>query len=205
MSLEFLLTSFLIIATPGTGALYTIGAGISRGAKGGILAAFASTLGIVPHLLAAVTGLAALILTSAFLYDVLKYGGVAYLLWMAWQTLRDAGPLRVSAETEETLPSAMQIVAAAITMNLLNPKLAVFFVAFLPQFLTDESTHPIQNMLALSAVFMAMTFAVFAVYGLMAAWFRTAILTRPTVITGMRRLFAIGFAGLGLKLALARI
>ncbi|MGL4281852.1 MAG: LysE family translocator [Albidovulum sp.] len=204
MSPEFLLTSFLIIASPGTGALYTIGAGISRGPKGGLLAAFASTLGIVPHMLAAVTGLAALIHTSAFLYEALKYGGVAYLLWMAWQTLRDAGPLRISAEPGDR-PSAMQVMAAAVAMNLLNPKLSVFFLAFLPQFIAAESASPVRDMLVLSAVFMAMTFAVFAVYGLMAAHFRAAILTRPKVVAGMRKLFAAGFAALGLRLALARL
>lgn len=204
MSPEFLLTSFLIIASPGTGALYTIGAGISRGPRGGILAAFASSLGIVPHMVAAVTGLAALIHTSAFLYDTLKFGGVAYLLWMAWQTLRDAGPLRIAAETG-VAPSTMQVMAAAVAMNLLNPKLSVFFLAFLPQFIAAESPSPIREMLVLSAIFMAMTFAVFAVYGLMAARFRAAILTRPAVLTAMRRLFAAGFAALGIKLALARL
>ncbi|MCA0272526.1 MAG: LysE family translocator [Proteobacteria bacterium] len=203
LSPEFLLTSFLIIASPGTGALYTIGAGISRGPKGGVLAAFASTLGTVPHMLAAVTGLAALLHTSAVLYEALRYGGVAYLLWMAWQVLRDAGPLRL-AEGGPT-PSAMQVVAAAVAMNLLNPKLSIFFLAFLPQFIDSSGAHPVTEMLWLSLVFMAMTFAVFAVYGLAAARFRAHVLSRPAVVTALRRIFAAGFAALGLRLALARI
>lgn len=203
MSPEFLLTSFLIVASPGTGALYTIAAGLSRGPRGGLLAAFASTLGIVPHMLAAITGLAALLHTSAYLYEALRFGGVAYLLWMAWQMLRDAGPLRLAAT--DTMPSATQVMVAAVAMNLLNPKLSIFFLAFLPQFIDAKGAQPVADMLWLSLVFMAMTFAVFAVYGLMAAHFRSAIMTRPAVLTAMRRLFAAGFAAIGLRLAFARL
>ena len=202
MSPEFLLTSFLIIASPGTGALYTIGAGLARGPRGGLLAAFASTLGIVPHMLAAITGLAALLHASAMLYEALRLAGVVYLIWMAWQTWRDAGPLRLAPTA--TVPTARQVVAAAVAMNLLNPKLSIFFLAFLPQFVGTGADHPLVEMLRLSLVFMAMTLAVFAVYGLLAARFRAQVLSRPALVAALRRLFAAGFAALGLRLALSR-
>ncbi|WP_413869484.1 LysE family translocator [Albidovulum sp.] len=202
MSPEFLLTSFLIIASPGTGALYTIGAGLARGPRGGLLAAFASTLGIVPHMLAAITGLAALLHASAMLYEALRLAGVVYLIWMAWQTWRDAGPLRLAPAA--TVPTARQVVAAAVAMNLLNPKLSIFFLAFLPQFVGTGADHPLAEMLRLSLVFMAMTLAVFAVYGLLAARFRAQVLSRPALVAALRRLFAAGFAALGLRLALSR-
>ncbi len=202
MSPEFLLTSFLIIASPGTGALYTIGAGLARGPRGGLLAAFASTLGIVPHMLAAITGLAALLHASAMLYEALRLAGVVYLIWMAWQTWRDAGPLRLAPTA--TVPTARQVVAAAVAMNLLNPKLSIFFLAFLPQFVGTGADHPLAEMLRLSLVFMAMTLAVFAVYGLLAARFRAQVLSRPALVAALRRLFAAGFAALGLRLALSR-
>lgn len=92
MSLEFLLTTLIIVASPGTGVIYTLAAGLSRGRRASVLAAFACTLGIVPHLVAAMLGLAALLHTSALAYNAVKYAGVAYLLWMAWQTLREDGP-----------------------------------------------------------------------------------------------------------------
>src|SRR6187551_1832902 len=100
MTLAFLLTSLVIVATPGTGVLYTIGAGLARGARASVLAAFACTLGIVPHLVAALTGLAAILHASGVAFQTIKYLGVAYLLWMAWATWRDNGALAVGEAGE---------------------------------------------------------------------------------------------------------
>ena len=167
LSPEFLLTSLIVIASPGTGVIYTVVAGLSRGRRASVIAAFGCTLGIIPHMAAAVTGLAALLHASALAFQVLKYLGVAYLLYMAWSTLRAQGPL--SVETETGSRSAVQVIVSAILINLLNPKLSIFFVAFLPQFVIAEEAHPLARMLELSIVFMLLTFAVFVVYGLLAA------------------------------------
>lgn len=202
MSPEFLLTSFLIIASPGTGALYTIGAGLARGPRGGLLAAFASTLGIVPHMLAAITGLAAILHTSALAFQAIKYLGVAYLLYMAWMTLKEDGPLRIEDEGAAAARSFSQVMVAGIVANLLNPKLSIFFFAFLPQFVRADEPNALGHMLGLSAVFMAMTFGVFAIYGVFAAAARKHVLARPAIVTAMRRAFAGAFAALGLRLAL---
>ncbi|HZT47360.1 MAG TPA: LysE family transporter, partial [Hyphomicrobiaceae bacterium] len=94
MSIEFLVTSFIVVVSPGIGVLFTMGAGLSRGWRAGVVAAFGCTLGIVPHMAAAIMGLAALLHTSAVAFQVLKYLGVAYLLYMAWSTLRESGALR---------------------------------------------------------------------------------------------------------------
>jgi len=163
MSLAFLLTSLVIVATPGTGASYTIAAGLSRGTRAGIIAAAGCTLGIVPHLAAAITGTAALLRASGLAFEVVKVLGVAYLLYMAWMTWRDKGALVVSEDLPPRL--ARQIVASAVLVNLLNPKLTIFFFAFLPQFVPAGAGQPVLRMLALSAVFMVMTFVVFALYG----------------------------------------
>lgn len=200
MSLEFLLTTLIIVASPGTGVIYTLAAGLSRGGRASVLAAFACTLGIVPHLVAAMLGLAALLHTSALAYNAVKYAGVAYLLWMAWQTLREDGALRVEAETDAR--SAWRVVVDGIAINVLNPKLSIFFVAFLPQFIPAGEAAPLQRMLELSGVFMAMTFAVFAVYGLFAAAMREKVISRPAVMAWMRRVFAGAFVALGARLAL---
>lgn len=200
MSPEFLLTSLIIVASPGTGAIYTIAAGLARGGKASLVAAIACTLGIVPHLLAAMMGLAALLHASALAYEIVKYAGVAYLLWMAWQTLRQQGALKV--ETRADPRSALRVLVDGIAINVLNPKLSIFFVAFLPQFIPAGEVSPLSRMLELSGVFMAMTFVVFALYGLFAAAMRDKVVTKPAVMAWLRRSFAAAFVALGAKLAL---
>ncbi len=165
-----------------------------------MLAAFACTLGIVPHLIAAMMGLAAVLHTSAIAYEIVKYAGVAYLLWMAWQSLREHGVLRVEKATDAR--SGWRVVIDGILVNILNPKLSIFFVAFLPQFIATDEAHPLLRMLELSGVFMAMTFVVFALYGLFAAAMREHVVSRPAVMTWMRRTFAAAFVALGARLAL---
>ncbi len=200
MSTEFLLTTFIVVATPGTGVLYTLAAGLSRGARASVIAAVGCTLGIVPHMVAAITGLAALLHTSALAFEILKYLGVAYLLFLAWSTLRDKDALSV----EEAAPiSPMKVITTGILINILNPKLTIFFFAFLPQFVSVTETQASLRMLELSAVFMLVTFAVFVVYGIFAAAIRSHVISRPRVLTWMRRIFAGTFAVLAGRLALA--
>lgn len=199
MSPEFLITTLVIVASPGTGAVYTIATGLARGARGGVWAALACTLGIVPHLLAALTGLAALLHTSALLFDMVKYAGVAYLLYMAWATLAQRGAMRI--EAAGAVRSRSQVVVDGLLLNVLNPKLSIFFVAFLPQFVGPADPHALLRMLELSLVFMAATFVVFALYGLCAAAMRDRVLASPAIMTWMRRTFAAAFVALGARLA----
>ena len=199
MSVEFLVTSFIIIVSPGTGVLYTLAIGLSRGSRASVVAAFGCTLGIVPHMAAAILGLAALLHTSALAFQTFKYVGVGYLLYMAWQALRERGALKV--EKEVGARSAAQLTVTAILINILNPKLSIFFLAFLPQFISVDENHPLSRMLLLSAVFMLMTFVVFVGYGLFAASIRDRIISRPRVLTWMRCTFAAAFVALGAKLA----
>jgi threonine/homoserine/homoserine lactone efflux protein len=201
VSIEFLITSLIVVVSPGIGVLYTLAAGLSRGPRASGIAAFGCTLGIVPHMAAAVLGLAALLHTSALAFQILKYLGVAYLLYMAWSTLRDRGALTV--EPDVNARSARQVIVHAILLNILNPKLSIFFFAFLPQFVSADEAHPVLLMLGQSAVFMLLTFVVFVGYGLFAAAIRTHVISRPAVLTWMRRAFAGAFAALGVKLALA--
>ena len=199
MSLEFLITSFIVVASPGTGALYTLAAGLSRGSRASVVAAFGCTLGCVPHMAAAILGLAALLHTSALAFETFKYLGVAYLLYMAWNTLRERGALSIDKETGAR--TDVQVTIEAVLINILNPKLSIFFLAFLPQFVSTDEAHPVPHMLMLSAVFMLMTFVVFVAYGLFAASVRAHVISRPRVMTWMRRTFAGAFAALGAKLA----
>lgn len=201
MTLEYLLTSIIIILLPGTGVLYTLATGLNSGARASILAAFGCTLGILPHIVASIAGLAALLHTSALAFEVIKYLGAAYLLYMAWTVLRDADSLQVTEEAQPTRPG--KIIATAILLNSLNPKLSLFFLAFLPQFVPAEAPDATAQMLFLGGIFMLLTFLVFALYGALAAGFRHKVLSRPRIMVWTQRSFAAALGLMGLRLALA--
>lgn len=203
MTLSFLLTSLIVVASPGTGVLYTLAVALTQGARPSCAAAFGCTLGIVPQMLAAMLGLAAVLHTSALAFAALKYCGVVYLLYMAWQALRETGALAIDTGAAKRERSSRRVIVTAILINILNPKLSIFFLAFLPQFVSADDTHPLGRMVELSAIFMLMTFVVFVIYGLFAAWLRDHVITRPKVLTWMRRSFAAAFVALGAKLATA--
>ena len=200
MGIEFLLTSLIVVISPGPGALLTVAAGLSGGARAAAVTALGCTLGIVPHLLAAVTGLAALLHASAAAFEVLRYAGVAYLLYMGWATWRSPAALEVRADAPARSTGGR--IAEAMLVNLLNPKLSLFFLTFLPQFIAPGEAQPALRMAQLSLVFMVMTFVVFLGYGVFAARFRDQVLQRPSVLVWLRRGFAAAFVGLGGKLAL---
>jgi threonine/homoserine/homoserine lactone efflux protein len=201
ISLEFLVTSLIVVLIPGTGVVFTISTGLLHGRKAAIFAAIGCTAGIVPHLLATVLGLAALMHASALAFQLLKYAGVAYLLYLAYGTWKDKTAFRVQGTGAPARPGSL--VVKAILLNLLNPKLTLFFLAFLPQFVDHDARSPLAQLLLLSAVFMAMTFAIFVVYGVLADTFRRAVIESPRVQSWLRRGFAAAFAGLGIELAIS--
>ncbi len=201
MTLEYLLTSIVVVLLPGTGVLYTLAFGLSKGWRASVLAALGCTLGIIPAIVASVAGLAALLHTSALAFQVIKYLGVAYLFYMAWSILRDGGAMEVS---EKIAPmSARKIVFNGFFLNILNPKLSLFFLAFLPQFVPVNTANPTSYMLGLAAIFMLLTFVIFAGYGAFAAATRQYVISKPRVLLWMKRGFAGAFGVLGLRLAMS--
>lgn len=200
MDAAFWLTTLVVVATPGTGAVYTVSAGLSRGRRASLVAALGCTLGVVPHMLAAITGLAALLHASAVAFQTVKYLGVAYLLYLAWQTWRDHSSLVTDDVGEER--GGWSIIRQAVLVNLLNPKLTIFFFAFLPLFVHPGQGEGWLQMLLLSGAFMAVTLLVFAGYGLLAASVRDRVLARPRVITWLRRTFSTTYVALAGRLAL---
>ena len=196
---EFLLTSLIVVLIPGTGTVYTVSTGLFYGPRASLAAAVGCTLGIVPHLLASILGLSFVLHMSALVFQGLKYAGAAYLLYLAWAMWRDRGALSFGSASPER--SARQIVVRAIWLNLLNPKLTLFFFAFLPLAISPGATSPLAELLGLSLVFMALTLAVFAVYGVLASSVRNHVARSPRVITWLRRSFAAAFAALGVRLA----
>lgn len=205
MSVEFLITALIVVAVPGAGALYTVATGLAGGRRASTVAAFGCTIAILPHITAAITGLAALLHTSALAFQVLKYAGIAYLIYLAWQTLRERGALNFTAvgDAAGADRSDRRIVGQAILINLLNPKLSIFFLAFLPQFVPAGAEDGLLRMVQLSAAFMVLTFVVFALYGAFAAATRRYVLSRPRVMAWLRGGIAAAFVGLGARLAFA--
>jgi threonine/homoserine/homoserine lactone efflux protein len=198
---EFLITSLIVVLIPGTGVVFTVSTALLQGQRASVFAALGCTAGIVPHLLATVLGLAALMHTSAVAFQVLKYAGVVYLLYLAFATWKDKSAFAVDGAASRGC--AKDLIIKAILLNLLNPKLTIFFLAFLPQFVEHGASSPLVQLLMLSSVFMAMTFAVFVVYGMLAHAFRKAVIESPRVQSWLRRGFAAAFAGLGVQLAVS--
>lgn len=199
ISIEFLLTSLVVVLIPGTGVLYTVATGLFSGKRASIFAAFGCTLGIVPSLLASITGLGLIVHTSALAFQIIKYIGVAYLLYLAWSMLKSSGAL--SLDENQQKESMLNIATKGFLINILNPKLTLFFLAFLPQFIPSKIPDPTFNMLLLGGIFMVMTFVVFIIYGLLATIVRRYIIQSKQVSVIIQRIFAGSFAALGLKLA----
>lgn len=199
VSLEFLVTSLIVVLIPGTGAIYTVSTGLVQGRRASVFAALGCTAGIIPHLMATVLGLAAVMHTSALAFQALKYAGVAYLFYVAYATWRDKSAFAV----DETLSgnSAVALIVKAFLLNILNPKLTIFFLAFLPQFVPPGTSEPLLEFFKLSAIFMVMTFCVFVAYGFLAHAFRASVIESSRVQAWLRRGFAATFAGLGANLA----
>lgn len=199
MSIEFLLTALILVLTPGTGMIYTLICALSQGRRGAILGAIGSTLSILPHIIAAILGLAAVLHASAVAFQVLKWAGVAYLLYLGWKTVSDKSLFNLEAGPE--IQHGSKIVWRGILASLLNPKLSVFFLALLPPFISTTSTSPMFDMALLGGVFMAMTFVAFAIIGMFAATLRQGVQRRPRLLVGIRRSFGGLFLLLGLRLA----
>ena len=143
MSATFLITAFVIVATPGTGRVVHRVGRAGPWPPGGVVAAAGCTLGIVPHLIAAITGTAALLRASGVAFETVKALGVAYLLYMAYTTWRDKRPLLT--RHRQRPQSAPRVIVSAILANLLNPKLTLFFFAFLPQFVPAHSADQLHD------------------------------------------------------------
>lgn len=202
MSVEFLITALVVVLVPGTGVIYTLATGLAQGRMAAVAAAFGCTLGILPAMAAAMLGLAAVLHSSALAFQLVKWAGVGFLLYLAWGTLKERGAFEVRADGARR--GFGGTIVKAVLINTLNPKLSIFFLAFLPQFLSGDASRATAEMLVMGGVFMAMTFAVFVLYGLFAAATRDKVLQSPRVMSWLRRVFAASFAGLGLKLALER-
>lgn len=205
MTWQFVLTSIVVTAAPGAGALFTVAAGLSRGARAGLIAAAGCTVGIVPHMMLALSGVAAVLAASPVAFGTVKWLGVGYLLYLAWGTWRHRGVLAppVDDANEQSRPTVFRTIGSAVLVNLLNPKLTVFFFVFLPMFVDPDEPGALGHMTVLALVFMAITVAIFAVYGLCAAWLRRYVIGNPVVTGWIHRICAVSFVALAVVVAVS--
>jgi len=199
MSIEFFLTSLIVVLLPGTGVIYTVSTGLTQGSKSSIFAVAGCTIGIIPHLCASIFGVAAILHTSAVAFQFFKFFGVLYLVYLAWVTWRESGSIEFEP-TDKNI-GHLKVSLRGFFINILNPKLSIFFLAFLPQFVVQNSISPLIQMVGLSVVFMLMTFVVFIGYGVLANQVRHLVISSPKVLQNIQKVFAGAFLGLGLKLA----
>ena len=199
---EFLLTSLIVVLVPGTGVIYTISTGLAQRWRASIAAAFGCTLGILPHLTASILGLSAILHMSALVFQILKIVGALYLLYLAWGMWQDTGMIKF--EQSDQKHNTWQIVVKGILINILNPKLTLFFLAFLPLFVSADASSPTRQMLGLGAIFMLLTLLIFGLYGILASSVSSHLLNSPKIIRRVQKSFALVFAGLAVQLAISK-
>ena len=215
--LEFVMTSMLVVLVPGIGVIYTVSIAVAGGQAAGLCAALGCTLGIVPHLLVAFLGLSGMMQFGATVFELVRWAGVAYLMWMGVGLLRDRGGIAfdaaASGETEgQVRAGASRVVMRGVLVNLLNPKLTAFFFAFLPQFVGITSHDAKASGLAqaidprlfgLASLFMLLTLIGFVFYALIGALVSRWAAAAPGVTTWTQRAFGALLLGFAARLAVA--
>jgi threonine/homoserine/homoserine lactone efflux protein len=197
---EFLLTSLVVVLIPGTGVIYTVSNGLFLGWRASVAAAFGCTAGIIPHLSASILGLSAILHMNTLAFQIIKFAGAGYLLYLSWAMWRETGVLKFNSPSFER--GLWSILRRGFLINILNPKLSIFFLAFLPLFVSPNSSSAAFQMIILSIIFMVMTLVIFILYGVSANGVRRYVVNSPKLILWLQRSFAATFAVLAVKLAM---
>jgi len=201
--LVFVGAAAALILTPGPDTVFVLTQGVSAGKRGGLASALGVSTGVLVHTAAAALGLAALLRTSALAYAAVKYAGTVYLLYLGARTLRSGGDFEglTAADAASADPDLRRGYLRGVTVNVLNPKVALFFLAFLPQFVDAGADAP-AAMFALGGTYAALTALYLGVVGLASGGVRTFFRTRPRFADGLRYLSGSVLAALGAALAL---
>jgi len=197
----FLGASVALTLAPGPDNTFIVAQGISRGRKAAIITALGMCSGISVHTTAAALGVSALIYSSAAAFTLLKYAGAAYLLFLAWKSLKEQRILLSPGEAGGC--DSRLLFRRGFLMNVINPKVALFFLAFLPQFVSANSGGVPLQMFLLGILFMAQAVVVFSIIGWLSGSIGNAVLKKPRIARWFGWLTAAIFAALGLRLALA--
>ncbi|MFK5880972.1 MAG: LysE family translocator [Sulfurospirillum sp.] len=200
ITLVFLLTSTVIILVPGQDMILVMSRSISQGPKAGIMTAFGVSVGLLGHTLLATFGLGALLLASEFLFDIVKFIGAGYLVYIGYQLLKTKDD---SIDTED-LPKASykKMFMQGVISNITNPKVAIFYFSYLPQFVVSNDESQTMQLFILGFTFAVLTFSIKAPIGFISGLLSFWIKTRPVVLKYIHRTSGIILIGLGFKLAL---
>ena len=197
----FIPAAIVLIVAPGPDSIYTLTRSVSDGRTVGVMAALGSSSGSIVHTTAAVVGLSALLQQSALAFTVVKFAGAAYLVYIGIQTLRDSEEFEISPEEESYTPA--ESYQSALMINVLNPKVALFFLAFLPQFIQPQ-TNVTAQIFTLGVLFAGLGFVYQAILAVFSARARRVITETELMKTALRAVSGSVLVGFGMKLALER-
>jgi threonine/homoserine/homoserine lactone efflux protein len=196
----FLVASALLTIAPGPDIIYVLTRGVTQGKKAGIAAALGFASGCIFHTLLAAVGIAALIRSSELAFNLVRYAGAAYLMWIGIQALRHRASFSVGAAGEAR--GLATIYRQSVIGNMLNPKVTLFFLAFLPQFVSTQAGHVGLQMALLGAIFMVETVVIFGAVAIFAGWIGAWMRRKPAIGERLNVFAGLTFIALGIRVAL---
>jgi threonine/homoserine/homoserine lactone efflux protein len=198
----FLAASALLTVAPGPDIVYVLARGVSQGPRAGVAAALGFATGCIFHTLLAALGVAAVIRSSELAFNAVRYAGAAYLLWIGYQALRHRSAFRLEAAQEAR--GLAVIYRQAVLGNAMNPKVTLFFLSFLPQFVNTPAGHVGAQMAILGALFMAQTVVIFGAVALFSGWIGARLRRKPAIAGRLNVFAGLTFIALGIRVALPR-
>ena len=196
----FIVASALLAIAPGPDVIYVLTRGIAQGPKAGIAAALGFATGCIFHTLLAALGIAALIRSSELAFDAVRYAGAAYLVWIGIQALRHRSAFSIGQAGEAKALAA--IYRQSVIGNILNPKVTLFFLAFLPQFVDTQAGHVALQMALLGLIFMAETIVIFGAIAVFSGWIGAWVRRKPAIGARLNVFAGLTFIALGIRVAL---
>jgi threonine/homoserine/homoserine lactone efflux protein len=196
----FLAASALLVIAPGPDIVYVLTRGIAQGPRAGIAAALGFATGCIFHTVVAAVGIAALIRSSELAFNLVRYAGAAYLVWIGVQALRHRASFSIEGAGDARALST--IYRQSVIGNVLNPKVTLFFLAFLPQFVNTQAGHVGWQMALLGGIFMIETIVIFSAVALFAGWIGAWIRRKPAIGERLNIFAGVTFIGLGIRVAL---
>jgi threonine/homoserine/homoserine lactone efflux protein len=196
----FLVASALLAIAPGPDIIYVLTRGIAQGAKAGVAAALGFASGCVFHTVLAAVGIAALIRSSDLAFDLVRYAGAAYLVYIGLQALRHRSSFSIEAAGDRK--ALATIYRQSVIGNMLNPKVTLFFLAFLPQFVNSQAGHVGMQMAILGAIFMAVTVVIFSAVAIFSGWIGDWVRAKPAIGERLNVFAGVTFIALGIRVAL---
>lgn len=199
----FIAASFLLCLAPGPDNIYVLTQGMTKSKKAAIVTTLGLTSGLIIHTSAAAFGISVIFQTSEIAFNIVKYVGAAYLLYIAYQAFKYRNE-KLDLSVQNSASELKKLYVKGFIMNILNPKVSIFFLAFLPQFVNTASGNVPMQMITLGGVFMLLTIVVFSSIGIAGNLLSAKLLEKPNIVKYMNILTSFVLVSLGIKLALSQ-